>query len=326
MDTDITQNDNIAHADFTEPTRSPTQDSLDNGGSLMGLVGRCGLIPSDVAQVEALAEAVRRADGIGLKLNLPRQVQSDECIPDQVSELCYYEDGRLVGYAPLDGDGDELEVTAAVLPSHRRRGVFRLLLDAAQKEAQRRGAARLLLVSYPASTSGAAVKALGLRYVFSEYRMVAEAAGLPPLYPGRVRLILVDETNVTDLARLMGLAFGALWSTAALTERLQETGARYFIAEIGREPIGQIGMVDADGSLYLRGVGILPERRRRGYGRQLLAATLRAMLSEGHERFALDVATDNPKALSLYESCGFHQTEAYDYHDVPLAEPGKSMP
>lgn len=73
-------------------------------------------------------------------------------------------------------------------------------------------------------------------------------------------------------------------------------------------------------SLYIRGFGIVPERRRRGYGRHLLAATLQLMLSEGHRRFALDVATDNPQALSLYVACGFREKEAYAYHDVPLTE------
>ncbi len=63
-----------------------------------------------------------------------------------------------------------------------------------------------------------------------------------------------------------------------------------------------------------------------GHGRQLLAATLWAMRSEEHRRFSLDVATDNPQALSLYASCGFRQVEVYDYHYVPLADPEKSMP
>lgn len=234
MDTGITQTDTIAGADFTEPTRSPTQDRLDKGGAFTGLVGRCGLSPSDVAQVEALAEAVRRADGVGLKLNLPRQVVADPTgprAPDQVSDLCYYEGGRLVGYAPLDG-ADELEVTAAVLPSHRWRGIFRLLMDSARREANVRGVDRLLLVSYPTSLSGvAAVKAVGLPYVSSEYRMEAEADGLPPLDAERVRLIQANQTNMTELTRLMGLTFGGRGSADALTERLQETGARYFIAE-----------------------------------------------------------------------------------------------
>lgn len=248
--------------------------------------------------------------------------------PHQVSDFCYYDGGRLVGYAPLDGDRDELEVTAAVLPPHQRQGIFRLLLGAARREAQRRGATRLLLVNYPASQSGtAAVQALGLRYVFSEYRMEAEATALPPLDAGKVRLIQANEANVTELARLRALRFGdESRSSASLLGEMNAPGSRYFLAERDGERIGQIGVVDVGDSIYIRGFGIVPERRRRGYGRHLLAATLQLMLSEGHRRFALDVATDNPQALSLYAACGFREKEAYAYHDVPLTERGGFEP
>ena len=48
------------------------------------------------------------------------------------------------------------------------------------------------------------------------------------------------------------------------------------------------------------------------------AATVHTLLSEGHTNFALDVATDNRQALSLYQYCGFHEVTAYDDYTVPL--------
>ena len=41
-------------------------------------------------------------------------------------------------------------------------------------------------------------------------------------------------------------------------------------------------------------------------------------MAEGHTRFSLDVETQNAQALSLYLACGFHETNVYDYSDVPL--------
>ena len=82
-------------------------------------------------------------------------------------------------------------------------------------------------------------------------------------------------------------------------------------------------MVNEGKSVYIRGFEIVPERRRRGYGRQLLAAALQAMLLEGCRQFALDVATDNVQALSLYKACGFREANVYDYYDVPLTEAGR---
>ena len=100
---------------------------------------------------------------------------------------------------------------------------------------------------------------------------------------------------------------------------MKSAGAGYFFAELEGERIGQIGFVEDGSLLYLRAFGIVPARRRRGYGRRLLATTLHQMLAEGRRRFALDVATDNKKALALYRSCGFRETDAYDYHDAALA-------
>lgn len=270
---------------------------------------------SDKAQVKALAEEVRQTDGADLKLDWDSMGDTS-----QAGDFCCFQEDRLIGYAQIDGNVQETEVTAATFPMFRRQGVFRALLGAVKEEVAARGAESLLLVSYRASQSGAAtMQALGLRYVSSEYRMEAEASALPSLTTGQVRLVPVGQSNLAALSHLTAQSFGGGGTSAdALARRLQQEGVRYFLAELDATQIGQIGVVDTGGSIYIRGVGILPEHRRRGYGRQLLAATVRQMLAEGQTHFALDVATDNPQALSLYQSCGFHETLVYDYYHVPM--------
>ncbi len=148
---------------------------------------------------------------------------------------------------------------------------------------------------------------------------------MPPLNPGQVRLVQVNQSGVTELTHLRSLSFGDdTRSSEVLLVEMDAPGARYFLAERDGEHIGQIGVVDVGDGIYVRALGIVPERRQRGYGRQLLAATMQLMLAEGHRHFALDVATDNARALTLYETCGFRETEAYDYYDVALTAPGGS--
>jgi ribosomal protein S18 acetylase RimI-like enzyme len=276
---------------------------------------RHGLSASDKAQVRALAEAVRCTDGVDLKLDW-------DLMGDAGSSgdfYCFAGD-QLVGYAQIDGNSREQEVTAATFPDFRRQGIFHALLTAVRAEVLARGAESLLLVSYRASLSGtAAAQALGLPYVSSEYRMEADASTLPPLPVRRIQLVPVGHTNLAALATLTAQSFGGGGtSSEALAQRLEQEGVRYFLAELDGQEIGQIGVVHTDDSIYIRGVGILPEYRRRGYGRQLLAATVKMMLAEGQTHFLLDVATDNPQALSLYQSCGFRETTVYDYYDVPV--------
>ncbi len=259
---------------------------------------------------------MRRADGVDLKLDWDL-IAGDA---GHSGDFCCFLGDRLIGYAQLDGNGKEMEVTGATFPEFRRQGIFRLLLTAVRAEVQARGVKELLLVSYRGSLSGAAaVQALGFPYLSSEYRMEAMAAALPPLPVGPLQLVPVNESNLALLAHLTAQSFsGGATSAGALAQRLQQKGVRYFLAGLDGMQIGQIGVVDTDSSIYVRGVGILPEYRRRGYGRQLLAMTVGLMLTEGHTHFTLDVATDNPQALSLYQSCGFRETMVYDYYRIAL--------
>jgi ribosomal protein S18 acetylase RimI-like enzyme len=284
-----------------------------------GLIAKHRLSDDDIAEIRTLAAACESADGIQVKLNWEQMRESDAASP---RDFCGYVDGKIVGYAQIDGGGAEAELTGAILPAARRRGIFRRLFEAACTEAFRRGARRILLVSYPHCPAGtAAARRLGTTYGFSEYHMEAASADIPPLPPNALRLEPVSPDDVLELSRTMGLSFpGGRWSEPdALRRSLQNPDERGFLAKIGAETVGQIGAVTAeDDGVYLRAIGIVPGRRRQGLGRQMLATTVHQLMMEGYTQFSLDVETKNAQALALYQSCGFHETVVYDYSHVPL--------
>lgn len=287
-----------------------------------GLVAKCGLEEDDLVQVRALEEACLQADGVRVKFNWEMMQRRT---PGTLTDFCYYQEGRLVGYIPLDDFGGAFEMTAAVLPAYRRQGIFSRLFRAACEEAQRREADTLLLVGYRASESGnATVRHLDVPYKFSEYHMAANADVMPPLPSIQIELVPVmadnSDNSVAELSRLLAVSFGATrWSVVEeLLDELQRPEVRYYLAQRDGHLIGQIGVLAQEECIYIRGVGILPEWRRQGNGRQLLAATVGKLLAEGHRRFELDVATENSGALSIYHSCGFQETTVYDYYTVPL--------
>ena len=280
---------------------------------------KSGITESDAAAIRALEALCNETDGIRVKLNWEMMNHRD---PKQASDFCCYRDGQLIGYAPLDGFGDEYEITGLVHPDCRRQGVFRTLYETAREEARRQNARQLLLVNYRASETGSSVvSALRLTYKSSEYRMEADADALPTLPPVQLHLQDVGPGEVVELSRLIGLTFGASeWnSPESLLAARNRENSRYFLAQREGIAIGHAGvLVEGAGRVYIRAVGIAPEFRHRGYGRQLLSAVVQKMLAEGHTRFELDVATENQQALSLYQSCGFHETNVYDYYLVPL--------
>ena len=115
------------------------------------------LSASDKVQVRALAETVRLIDGADLKLDWDSMGDAG-----QAGDFCGFVGDQLAGYAQIDGNSREMEVTAATFPEFRRQGVFRALLGAVQEEVRAREASSLLLVSYRASQLGAAAaRALG---------------------------------------------------------------------------------------------------------------------------------------------------------------------
>lgn len=276
-----------------------------------------GLSKQGLTQAQDLAAEVLRVDKVALKIDWEFAEESGS---GKANHFCCRAGEQFAGYALLEGSGDALEVTAAVAPAFRRRGIFQALIQAAADEARRRGATELLGVGYRNSVSGtAAVQALELPYVSSEYSMEAEAASLPALDAGQVVLEAVAVADAAALARMLTATFGRdKYPVEVLAARLGEPNARYFFAEVDGRRIGQIGTVETESGVYIRGVGILPERRWLGHGRGLLAALLVRLLAEGHTRFVLDVATENPSALSLYKGCGFRETTIYDYYDLFL--------
>jgi ribosomal protein S18 acetylase RimI-like enzyme len=283
-----------------------------------GLVARTLLNESEFEQITALAEVVRGVDGVDVKLNWEMMRQRDGLCP---ADFCYLENDRIVGYMPLDGFGASYEITAIVDPAYRRRGIFRALFNAARQEAIARGASELLLVGYRGSAAGnAAIARLGVTYTSSEYRMTAHHAAMPEFPTSETELEMVQEADAEELSRLLSLAFGDSHYHAVdrLIDAIRRPDCRYYFARVYRERVGQIGVVTTPRGAYIRGVGIVPERRRQGLGRQLLALTVAQMVSEGYHDLSLDVATQNDGALNIYRSCGFHEEMVYDYYSVPL--------
>lgn len=56
---------------------------------------------------------------------------------------------------------------------------------------------------------------------------------------------------------------------------------------------------------YLSKIGVRPEMRRSGHGRELVQEYIEAGLRGGFHRFSLDVSADRKHAIGMYRSAGF---------------------
>lgn len=292
------------------------------------LVPKQGLTPAEFAEIEALAQVCEQQDGGRLKIvwEMMRERPRTE-----TNDFCSYADGDLSGYLGLDANGFQVEITGMVHPRARRQGTGRALVAAAVAECRRRRATRLLLVCLRDVVTGAPfAAAIGARFTESEYRMVLDTTAGIPSFDGPVQLRQARPEDAALLARLHGESFGYDDLTARdyVDRVLAERGSRVFIATVSNgppggapsdsQPIGEIGVVAEDGAAYLRGFGVVLGHRGRGHGRQILSMTVAMLAKEGFTHQMLDVQTENANALALYQSCGFRQTNCYDYYEIAL--------
>ena len=68
-----------------------------------------------------------------------------------------------------------------------------------------------------------------------------------------------------------------------------------------------------EGEFYIDSLGVLPEYRGQGLGKELLQEMTEQAFEQGHSLVGLLVDYNNPKAEALYEKLGFKKMETVDF-------------
>jgi ribosomal protein S18 acetylase RimI-like enzyme len=281
--------------------------------------GRQGLSEGFLAEIRGLARACEQHDGLHLKLNWDMLANRS---PRETNDFFCYAGSKLAGYLALYGFGrPELELNGMVHPAFRRRGVFKRLVTEAKAECARRGIPKLIFICDRKSPSGLAfVQHLGARYSFSEYGM--ELAGEPAVgaHPGAAleyRMAVVDDVPV--MAELDAACFGLPLDQAQLSaDRIGKPNCRGLLGLHDGRVVGKAFVALEEDSAFVCGLGVRPSDQGRGFGRAILCESTRTIRKETSLPIRLEVACENPRALNLYQSCGFRTTTTYDYYELDL--------
>ncbi len=284
------------------------------------LLRRQHLTPIDLAAIRHLATTCNQYDGLDLKLNWDMLEARPGTTTDDF--LCY-QDGALIGYLGLYGFGRPiLELNGMVHPHHRRQGVFRQLYAAARAEAIAGKIESLLFICEPGSPGGQAfVRVIGGQYIFSEHKMVIPQPALLATGTAAVRLELVEAATAQLAASIHAHSFGHPMQQSQhwIEQYIQQPTACAYLARLDTEPIGVIAVQNMPYERFIYGFGMVAEQRGRGYGRQILAATINSLAAQNDLPILLEVETQNQNALGLYESCGFRRVATYEYWALALA-------
>lgn len=129
---------------------------------------------------------------------------------------------------------------------------------------------------------------------------------------------LATEADLSQLVAISKSADSAAHWTLDQWREIFQTEVPARLAWIAEEQVGaprargflvaQIGFPNSDGPEWeLENIAVLPEFRRRGLGRELLAVLLAQARLHGAARILLEVRESNRAAIRLYEAAGFQQ-------------------
>ena len=128
--------------------------------------------------------------------------------------------------------------------------------------------------------------------------------------PKHISILWANANHAGELVPMHERLFDSGWDEAAFTAMLSNPASTAFVAQIGNPhtTIGfVIGRLAADEAEILT-LGVAPEVQRRGLGRLLVEALIRAARQAEIKKMFLEVAASNEAAIGLYRALNFTET------------------
>jgi ribosomal protein S18 acetylase RimI-like enzyme len=275
----------------------------------------------DYELIQQLQERCMEHDKTALKLELDYKlgVAHARNGMKSINEFMYFDGERLIGYIGICSFGGPWEVNGMVDPEYRRQGVSTKLFELVLAEAKRKDSSGMLLLSDRHSDSGQKfIAAIGARYNHSEYEMYLK--GEPAQQQPGLSFRKATNADAMELARQNAIYFNEEQEVEVkpedmtMPEEEEKRGMTCYLVEKDGEIIGKVNLQLTSKLGAIFGLGVLPEHRRKGYGRSLLLMAIEKLKEANAKDIMLQVAAENANALNLYKSCGFEETSTMDYY------------
>ena len=118
---------------------------------------------------------------------------------------------------------------------------------------------------------------------------------------------LMTEEDIDQVTEISSLSFSHSWSRKSYEQELQNSLAKYFVAEIDNKVIGFVGTWLIVDESHITNVAVHPDYRKNGIASKLIDAMISYCKEHGCIAYTLEVRAGNIPAISLYEKHGFKQ-------------------
>ncbi len=137
-------------------------------------------------------------------------------------------------------------------------------------------------------------------------------------------LVKIIRTSFKDVAERFGLnQENAPRHPSNCTEdwiqKDMERGVTYFIIENQYSPVGCVALEPANSdACYLERLAVLPNHRRRGFGKALIAHVLSKAKLLGAHRVSIGIIAEHTELKDWYRRIGFIEGESKEFPHLPF--------
>ncbi len=275
--------------------------------------------------VSELEEICRSQDDVRLKLELDYKLakaDTSEGKDDRLDEFTCWDGERLIGYLGIDDfGGRSIEVNGMVHPDYRRRGIFKELYARVKREWEKRTSDEMLLLTDRKSEAGKSfMEGKGASYDHTEYEMILSDSLFEGAKHPTKGLVLREATSddAREIARQNSIYFNEDLDDQELLDidLEKKRGFHVYMALFQGNIIGKVHLHLINGQGGIFGLGIVPQWRGKGLGRDLLLLSVHKLKELGASYIFLQVDAKNDTALGLYQSCGFEESYSMEYYKL----------
>jgi len=295
--------------------------ALERNGHNMETIKK--FIKADKAQIKEIREVeeqCRSHDRLTGIISLDASLNFKK---DMKSLFLLYDSSKLVSFLTIFApDYSTAEISAITLPEYRRRGYFDTLFVKVAEEIKKYAIGDVIFVCERRSDDGfETVVKYGAKLSHTEYSLKykGDMASLFE-YPFKLELYKCSVEDIGMVAQLDAAIFGMETEEAKsfAFNTMNAENRTQFAVKLGEKAIGLVSAGEEDGNVTIYGLGILPEYRGRGYGKELLYLILKHLVEQGYQSIGIEVDSLNETANKLYFSSGFETETTVDYYRKKL--------
>jgi ribosomal protein S18 acetylase RimI-like enzyme len=283
------------------------------------LIRSNGLTAKQLLEIKELSTICNAHDNITMKLNWDFLNSRPK---DEVQDFLYYSGDELIGFLALYiFNNKEAEVSSMVHPNYRKKGMFLKLLSTASEEVKNRDIKEMLFFTDVNSKSGiACLTKLQTTYDFSEHLMRWSGQLKANEANNELHIRPFDKGDREIAIQLDSACFHIPKEDAEkmIDVQLADPTNLRLVAEYEGKVVGKINVLLKENPAYIFGFCVLPSFQGKGFGQNILQATLSRLVELGITDIVLEVAIKNNNALKLYEKVGFELVTGYDYYRLKL--------